>query len=191
MSLRKHTLLYGVVFMLLLFLAACGGTASGGNSSSSYTATTPQSNAVTPTPTTGGDGNGYGNGSGGNSGGTSGVVIKTTSATIESKTATILTDAKGMTLYYFTPDTISKVACTGGCAQSWPPLLFSGSGAPQASSKLSGQLVTLDANGGKQVVYNGHPLYTYSGDSAAGQTNGQGIGGNWFVATVDLGQNKA
>lgn len=189
MSLRKHTLLYGVVFVLLLFLAACGGTASDNNGSSSYT-TTPQSNAVTPTPTTG-DGYGYGKGSGGNSGGTSGVVIKTASATVGSKAVTILTDAKGMTLYYFTPDTSSKVACTDGCAQSWPPLLYSGSDTPQASSKLAGQLATLDANGGKQVVYNGHPLYTYSGDSAAGQTNGQGIGGKWFVATVDLGQNKA
>ncbi|EFH82788.1 hypothetical protein [Ktedonobacter racemifer] len=189
MRLRKYTLLYSMVFVLLLFLAACGGTANSGNGSNGYT--TPQSNAVTPTPTTGGDGYGYGNGSGGNSGGTSGVVIKTASATIESKAATILTDAKGMTLYYFTPDTASKVACTGGCAQSWPPLLYSGSDTPQASSKLSGQLATLDANGGKQVVYNGHPLYTYSGDSAGGQTNGQGIGGKWFVATIDLGQNKA
>ncbi|EFH83503.1 hypothetical protein [Ktedonobacter racemifer] len=91
MSLRKYTLLYSMAFVLLLFLAACGGTASGDNSSSSST-TTPQSNAVTPTSTSGG----YGNGSGGNSGGTSGAVIKTASATVESKTVTILTDAKGM-----------------------------------------------------------------------------------------------
>ncbi|GHO42232.1 hypothetical protein [Ktedonospora formicarum] len=179
MSLRTQTLFSSLAFLLLLFLAACGGATDGYNGSGA-TATPTQSNAVTPTST-----------SGDYTSGTSDAVIKTASATIESKTTTILTDAKGMTLYYFTLDTASKVACMDSCAQKWPPLLFSGSGTPQSSSNLTGQLTTLDANGGKQVVYNGHPLYTYAGDSAAGQTSGQGVGGKWYVATVDLGQNKA
>jgi predicted lipoprotein with Yx(FWY)xxD motif len=103
---------------------------------------------------------------------------------------TILTDAKGMTLYYFTDDTASKTACTGGCAQTWPPLLFTATGNPAASPKLAGELEIYPNANGKQVIYNDHPLYTYGGDSAAGQVNGQGIGNKWFVATPTIPKNK-
>src|SRR6266566_3335582 len=75
---------------------------------------------------------------------------------------------------------------TGGCAQMWPPLLSTGSGAPTSSTTLAGKLsVQMDANG-NQVEYNGHPLYTFSGDTAPGQTNGEGLFGMWFVATPNL-----
>ncbi len=53
---------------------------------------------------------------------------------------------------------------------------------PALAGKLS---VVTDANG-QQVEYNGHLLYTYSGDAAPGQTNGEGLFGKWFVATLDL-----
>jgi len=115
--------------------------------------------------------------------------VQTASVTVNGKATTVLTDAKGMTLYYFMPDTASKTACTGGCAQAWPPLLFAGTGSPQAASKLPGELEIYPNANGKQVIYNDHPLYTFGGDTAAGQTNGQGIGGKWFVATPDLAKN--
>ncbi|MGH2494195.1 MAG: hypothetical protein ACRDIV_05765 [Ktedonobacteraceae bacterium] len=119
-------------------------------------------------------------------GSTSNALIKTASATVQGKSATILTNAQGMTLYYFTPDTAAASSCTGGCAHAWPPLLMAGSGTPSAASTLSGTLTAVSSGNGNQVEYNGHLLYTYSGDSAAGQTNGEGDGGKWFVATTDL-----
>ncbi|HLI91163.1 MAG TPA: hypothetical protein VKV37_20910 [Ktedonobacteraceae bacterium] len=120
---------------------------------------------------------------------TSTVIVKTATVTIGGKSETILTDAKGMTLYYFTPDTSTTSACTGSCAQNWPPLLFTGSGSPAASVKLPGELEVYQNANGNQVVYNDHPLYTFAGDKAPGQTNGQGVGGKWFVATIDLAKN--
>ena len=119
-------------------------------------------------------------------GSSSNAIIKTASATVQGKSVTILTNAQGMTLYYFTPDTTTTSACTGGCASAWPPLLMTGSGTPTASSTLSGTLTAVSAGNGNQVEYNGHLLYTYSGDTAPGQTTGEGKAGKWFVATTDL-----
>jgi len=99
---------------------------------------------------------------------------------VQGKKVTALTNAQGMTLYTFTPDTATTTACTSGCASTWPPLLFNGSGSPTGSTGLS---VVTDANG-MQVQANGHFLYTYAGDSAPGQTNGEGLSGKWFVATA-------
>jgi len=104
---------------------------------------------------------------------------------------TILTNAQGMTLYYFIPDTATKAACTGTCAGIWPPLLFAGTSSPASATPLPGTLsVVTDANG-QQVEYNGHPLYTYSKDTAPGQTNGEGFKGKWFVATPTLSGQSA
>jgi predicted lipoprotein with Yx(FWY)xxD motif len=122
--------------------------------------------------------------SGGASPGSS-ALIHTASMKVGDKTQTVLKNAKGLTLYYFTPDTSTAIACTGGCASTWPPLL-STSGSPSTSPALPGKLSVLDGANGKQVLYNGHPLYTYSKDGDAGDAYGQGIGGKWFVATPDL-----
>jgi predicted lipoprotein with Yx(FWY)xxD motif len=101
------------------------------------------------------------------------------------KTLTVLKNTKGLTLYYFTADTATKVACTAGCATNWPPLLAT-SGTPTSNPVLPGQLTVLSGANGNQVLYNGHPLYTYSKDGDAGNALGQGVGGKWFVATPDL-----
>lgn len=139
-----------------------------------------------------GNGGSYGNTSTGSSGSTStsstnsAPVIKTATATVNGQSVTILTNAQGMTLYYFKPDTATKSACTGACIGNWPPLLFTSSGTPSSATSLPGTLsVVTDANG-QQVEYNGHPLYTFVKDTAPGQTNGEGIKGVWFVATTTL-----
>src|SRR5215472_14908221 len=125
-------------------------------------------------------------GSGGTTPSTSAAVIKTSSATVNGQSVTILTNTQGMTLYYFKPDTATTSACTGSCAGFWPPLVFSSSGSPGSASALPGTLSVVTDPNGQQVEYNGHMLYTYSGDKAPGQTNGEGIKGNWFVATTTL-----
>ena len=121
-----------------------------------------------------------------NAGGSSSAVIQTATATVKGQSQTVLTNAQGMTLYYFTADSATQSACSSSCAQMWPPLLFAGSGGPTSSTTLTGQLsAQVDANG-NQVEYNGHLLYTFSGDTAPGQTNGEGLFGKWFVAVPNL-----
>jgi len=113
------------------------------------------------------------------------ALIHTTSMKVGSTTETVLKSDKGLTLYYFTPDTATSVACTGGCAAVWPPLVSS-TGTPASDPALPGTLTIVSGANGNQVAYNGHPLYTYSKDSGAGDAYGQGIGGKWFAATPDL-----
>jgi predicted lipoprotein with Yx(FWY)xxD motif len=113
------------------------------------------------------------------------ALIHTASVKVGDKTETVLKNPKGLTLYYFTPDTSAKVACTGGCASNWPPLLAT-SGTPTSNPALPGQLTVRNGANGNQVLYNGHPLYTYVKDGDSGDAYGQGVGGKWFVATPDL-----
>ncbi len=112
-----------------------------------------------------------------------GGFVRAGQATIGGSSVTILTDATGRTLYYFKRDSATSVACTAGCATTWPPLHVSGT---PTAPELSGRLSVLAGPNGPQVLYNGHPLYRYAADSAPGDAKGQGIGGNWFVATPDL-----
>ncbi len=105
------------------------------------------------------------------------------------KTATIggvkvLTNSKGFTLYWFALDTSSKSKCNGGCATIWPPL----KGPVTAGTGVTGTLATITrSDGSTQATYNGHPLYTYTGDSAPGQNKGNGLnvsGGIWHEVAV-------
>jgi len=113
-------------------------------------------------------------------------VLRTAKANVKGKTETIFTDAQGSTLYYYTPDAPTKLACSGQCAIAWPPLISKGSGTPLADAPLTGTLTTFNNANGNQVEYNGHLLYTFIKDAAAGQVTGQGVGGKWFVATPTL-----
>jgi len=110
--------------------------------------------------------------------------VNIATATVRGKREKILTDARGMALYYLTSDTPTKAACTGACAKIWPPVLSKST--PTHPAALPGKLsVVTDANG-HQVGYNGHLLYTYSGDTAPGQAAGDGLYGKWFVAKPHL-----
>ena len=97
--------------------------------------------------------------------------------------ATVVTNAKGLTLYWFVPDTATKSACYGTCAVYWPPV----AGPATAGPGVTGTLATITrSDGSVQAVYDGHPLYTYVGDTAPGQANGNGInlnGGVWHEVT--------
>lgn len=98
----------------------------------------------------------------------------------------VLVNAKGRTLYVFANDQRSRVTCTGSCARFWPPLKWKSAGKPKAGGSARSKLLgtDMDPAGGKVVTYDRWPLYMYSGDSAAGQANGQNLdlnGGKWYV----------
>ena len=92
---------------------------------------------------------------------------------------TVLTNSKGLTLYSFAPDTATASKCYGSCAAYWPPAI----GTAAAGAGLPGKTGTIKrTNGSLQLTYNGHPLYTYVGDSGPGQANGNNLnlnGGLW------------
>jgi predicted lipoprotein with Yx(FWY)xxD motif len=96
----------------------------------------------------------------------------------------VVTNAQGFTLYSFAPDTATASKCAGACAQIWPPV----TGPAAAGQGVTGTLGTITRpDGSKQVTYNGHPLYTYAADTAAGQAKGNGInvdGGVWHEVTA-------
>jgi predicted lipoprotein with Yx(FWY)xxD motif len=98
--------------------------------------------------------------------------------------AMVLTNAKGFTLYWFAPDTSTTSKCNGSCASVWPPV----KGPATAAAGVTGKLATIMRSGGStQATYNGHPLYTYTGDSGPGQNNGNGLnisGGVWHEVTA-------
>ena len=92
---------------------------------------------------------------------------------------TVLTNAKGFTLYSFAPDTPATSKCYGSCAAYWPPV----TGTAAASPGVPGRVGTIKrTDGSEQLTYNGHPLYTYIGDTAPGQARGNNLnlnGGLW------------
>ncbi len=116
----------------------------------------------------------------GRSAGTATVELRTT------KLGAIVVDGAGFTLYEFTHDKKNKDTCMtiSGCSSVWPALTVSGTptaGAGVEAKKLS--TITL-SGGAHQVTYNGHPLYTYTGDSAPGETGYVGadeFGGHWYA----------
>jgi predicted lipoprotein with Yx(FWY)xxD motif len=116
-------------------------------------------------------------------------------ATVETtktgKLGTVLASGKGRTLYLFEADRSANSTCYAACAAAWPPFLTSGT--PKAGSGVKSNLLKTSRrdNGATQVVYNGHPLYLFAGDSNPGDTNGQGLnqfGAKWYA--LDTGGNK-
>jgi predicted lipoprotein with Yx(FWY)xxD motif len=93
----------------------------------------------------------------------------------------LLTNARGLTLYWFAPDSATASRCYGTCAAYWPPVL----GKPAAGPGVTGSIGTIVRTGGaQQATYDGRPLYTYVGDSGPGQDTGNDLnlnGGLWHV----------
>jgi len=96
----------------------------------------------------------------------------------------VITSPKGFTLYSFAPDSATASVCNGSCAAYWPPVL----GTPAAGPGVTGRLGTIKrSDGSTQAAYDGHPLYTYVGDSSPGQANGNNLnlnGGLWHEVPV-------
>jgi predicted lipoprotein with Yx(FWY)xxD motif len=160
---RQRRWLPAAFAIFAVLLAACGSSSSGGSGSgaSSASSSSPSSSSQ-PSGAT--------------------AMLKSAKTSL----GTVLTDSQGLTLYWFAIDTPTSSKCTGGCTTYWPPV----TGTAQAASgvTLPGKLGTITrSDGSVQATYNGHPLYTYAGDKAPGQTSGNnvnGFGGVWHAVTA-------
>src|SRR4029077_12937229 len=143
----------------LLVLAACSGPAGAGSSSASASASASSSQAATTT-----------------------YQVKVAHTTA----GDALVGENGKTLYVFANESNGTIACTGNCTSTWPPFtLDAGEKTSAGQGVTGGWLATVMRPDGKtQVTYNGHPLYYFASDTAAGDAKGQGIGGVWFIATA-------
>jgi predicted lipoprotein with Yx(FWY)xxD motif len=104
---------------------------------------------------------------------------------------TILVTAKGRTLYRYTIDRkgVNRCSSDATCNKYWPPLLVKAGAKPTAGAGAkAAKLGTIKAkNGMRQVTYAGWPLYTFAGDTSAGQTKGQGFEKQWYVVNTNGG----
>ena len=143
-------------------LAAAGCSTSAGGSSGSSAPTTPAASPAAPA---------------------TGPAINAHATSL----GTILVDGAGRTVHEFANDASGTSACTGACASNWPPVAAP-SPLPMSLPGVTGQLGAITRqDGSSQLTVAGHPLYTFVGDTAPGQTNGQGKvldGGLWSVASA-------
>lgn len=120
------------------------------------------------------------------------ATTRSSSATVKgvstSKYGTVLVDSSGMTLYRYTPDSKGVNTCTrvAVCNKFWPRLLVKSAAKPTVGSGASSTLVgtITQPKGLTQVSYGGFPLYLFAGDKKAGDVNGEGIEGKWYVVSV-------
>jgi predicted lipoprotein with Yx(FWY)xxD motif len=99
----------------------------------------------------------------------------------------ILVNSHGRTLYLFGKDRHGRSSCSGACAQNWPPLIAHGRVTAGGGVRASLLGTTRRPGGVRQVTYNHHPLYTFAGDSAPGDTNGEGLrafGAKWWAVSA-------
>ena len=153
------------VSLAALALSACssGSATSTTPAGNGYGNPTPAATTTTPAPSTPA---------------ATGVGLMTASNSL----GTIVTDSAGKTVYMFDKDSQGSgtSSCSGGCLSAWPPVP-AGSGAPELTG-VTGKVGTITAtDGSQQLTLNGWPLYYYASDAAAGDVNGQGSGGVWWV----------
>lgn len=109
--------------------------------------------------------------------------VVTKEAQVESLGAEVLTKANGHTLYSLSVETHGRFVCTGTCLGTWKPLVVPQGVKPKGPVKLG----TIRRPEGKiQVTFKGRPLYSFNGDSKAGEANGEGLRdvGTWHAAKV-------
>ena len=166
-----------IALALALGIARCGSSSSS-SSAASQPANTPSS--TTSTSTSSAAGGRYGQS-------TSTATSTTTAAAVittkHAKFGTILAyGPKKLTVYLFEADKGPHSSCSGACARAWPPV----TGVPKAAGGAkSAELGTITRpDGGKQVTYNGHPLYLFVKDKDDGDTYGEALknfGAEWYA----------
>ncbi|HEY5474749.1 MAG TPA: hypothetical protein VIK32_16365 [Candidatus Limnocylindrales bacterium] len=172
--LAKRLSLFLAALVLPVLITACTATAAPAPTATPVPApivaatpmpTTAPAAAATPMPTTA-------------PAMTAGIKVAT-----DAKLGQLLTDDRGMTLYLYTKDTPNTTNCYDACATNWPPAIV-GATVPALPMGTPGKLsVVTRTDGGKQLAYNGQPLYYWLKDTKPGDTTGQGVGSVWYVLT--------
>lgn len=106
--------------------------------------------------------------------------VKVATISIAGQKHTVLENSRGDTLYYNTKDTSTQQFCGTVCQALWPTV--KAKTAPAHITGAPGKFSVVDG----QLEYQGRRLYTYRGDPGAGDSNGQGAQGIWYVATTGL-----
>jgi predicted lipoprotein with Yx(FWY)xxD motif len=169
-----------IPFIAMAFLTAACGSSSSGSPAAGAAAGSTTSAALALAATTSAAAGSAAVGSGA----TAGAAV-----TVQTKTGalgTYLVDGTGRTLYLWAADKGATSTCEASCIKYWPPL----TGTPKAGGSLQQSALSTSArsDGSKQVTYDGHPLYYFAGDKAAGDTAGQGSNGSgalWWVVGTD------
>jgi len=173
---RRGLLLVPAVAAGLAALAACSSSSS--SSSSAPSSSSPSSSSSSSPSSSSPAGSSASAGGSSASGAAQATAVGLKTATIGG--VSVLTNAKGFALYSFAPDTATKSACSGACAAAWPPQPASGTvTSPYTTIKRS--------DGSTQLVFDGHPLYTYIADTSPGTASGNGVnafGGLWHEVPV-------
>lgn len=158
-TMRKLLIAGTALTATVALLGACGGSDDKkGSKSGGTTATT---RAASGTTTTGA------------------ATVKTAQTGI----GTVLVDAQGKTLYLYANDQGTTSAVPPNILTAWPPLVASGAPVAGTGVDASKLKTALQPDGQTWVAYDGHLLYTFSGDQSAGQTNGHKLGNVWFAVT--------
>ena len=106
--------------------------------------------------------------------------------TVSSSAGTFLANGSGHAVYLWTKDSSGMSACSGACAGAWPPVTTTGTVTASGGAKSSDLGTITRSDGTKQVTYDGHPLYLFSGDSGSGMASGQGndgFGAKWWLVS--------
>ncbi len=151
-----------------LLAAACSSAGSSSSTPAASSSTPASASAPSSAPASGG------------ASASGATVIKTAS----SSAGTVLTDGSGRAVYLWVKDSGGMSACTGACAGAWPPVTTTGAATASGSAKASDLGTITRSDGSKQVTYDGHPLYYFSGDSGPGTATGQGsdgFGAKWWL----------
>ena len=151
-----------------LLAAACSSAGSSSSTPAASSSTPASASAPSSAPASGG------------ARASGATVIKTAS----SSAGTVLTDGSGRAVYLWVKDSGGMSACTGACAGAWPPVTTTGAATASGSAKASDLGTITRSDGSKQVTYDGHPLYYFSGDSGPGTATGQGsdgFGAKWWL----------
>jgi predicted lipoprotein with Yx(FWY)xxD motif len=102
----------------------------------------------------------------------------------DTKLGRILVDGRGRTLYLYVKDQGTKSACDGKCTRVWPPATVTGTATAGPGVIAAKLTTTRRADHSRQLVYNGHPLYTLTSDVRPGQISGEGFLGTWYVISA-------
>lgn len=183
---RMPRRVFALAAVAAIALAACGDDdddtpAAAATTQPGATATTA---APAPATTAGGKGD-YDYGTGGSTATTAAPAAGGAAAlmTADTDLGKVVVAANGMTVYLFMPDAQGTPTCTATCAQSWPPATVADAAAATAGEGADSGLVgtATHPEAGTQLTYNGWPVYFFAGDSAPGDTNGEGQGGVWYA----------